>query len=266
MVYRLAVGISVLLMVGVAEGCHTWEPDADTRDLVLPFVGAVPYPPAGLQSTCPQERLSLLVAITKTPAMSGYNGDHVQRAVTRLNRALSNSRLNWSVEVTTRINVQDPDDSASMKDIHTELESGGGRWAYLLQPRQADLFAIAVGGRPKDYHGVARIAAGPNTAVTVIHADQAFDDKAIGLAHEFGHLAGIRHQDDPEEIPDRQGHAYATKLNRTVTGAPGPRSLFFSHPPDHGTEDWSNAVAVMQKTLPYLAGFHCESMAEAAAP
>ena len=91
----------------------------------------------------------------------------------------------------------------------------------------------------------------------------------FSLAHEFGHLLGLRHERaaDKDDKPFRNGHGYAYKNEwRTIMATRKactscPRIPFWSNPSidyngvPSGTKDYEDEADVINDTAPIIAGF-----------
>ena len=92
----------------------------------------------------------------------------------------------------------------------------------------------------------------------------------FSLAHEFGHLLGLRHERaaDKDDRPFRNGHGYVYKNEwRTIMATRKactscPRIPFWSNPSvkyngvPAGTKDYEDEADVINDTAPIIAGFH----------
>jgi len=92
----------------------------------------------------------------------------------------------------------------------------------------------------------------------------------FSLAHEFGHLLGLRHERaaDTDDRPFRNGHGYVYKNEwRTIMATRKactscPRIPFWSNPSikyngvPAGTKDYEDEADVINDTAPIIAGFH----------
>jgi len=120
-----------------------------------------------------------------------------------------------------------------------------------------------------DYCGLSDvILADKSSAFAVINYICAVGN--FSLAHEFGHLLGLRHEraTDKDDRPFRNGHGYVYKNEwRTIMAtrkacASCPRIPFWSNPSikyngvPAGTKDYEDEADVINDTAPLIAGFH----------
>jgi peptidyl-Asp metalloendopeptidase len=118
-----------------------------------------------------------------------------------------------------------------------------------------------------DYCGLSDvILADKSTAFSVINYVCAVGN--FSLAHEFGHLLGLRHEraTDDDDKPFRNGHGYVYKNEwRTIMAtrkacASCPRIPFWSNPSINyngvplGTKDYEDEASVINDTAPIIAG------------
>jgi hypothetical protein len=118
-----------------------------------------------------------------------------------------------------------------------------------------------------DYCGLSDVVlADKSTAFAVINYICAVGN--FSLAHEFGHLLGLRHERavDDNDKPFRNGHGYVykaewRKIMATRKACTCPRIPIWSNPLINyngvpaGTEDYENEADVINDTAPIIAGF-----------
>jgi len=173
----------------------------------------------------------------------------------------SNVRMSLSLVKSEEIAYAEkdfPSDLAMLQTsawVRTEREAAKAHVVFLLS-------AVS------DYCGLSdAVLADKNTAFAVINYICAVGN--FSLAHEFGHLLGLRHERSADEgdRPFRNGHGYAYKNEwRTIMAtrkacASCPRIPFWSNPSINyngvpsGTRDYEDEADVINDTAPIIADF-----------
>jgi Metallo-peptidase family M12 len=184
-------------------------------------------------------------------------------AVESTNLASRNSNVRMSLnlvksEEIAYVEKDFPSDLAMLQTsawVKTEREAARAHVVFLLS-------AVS------DYCGLSDVVlADKNTAFAVINYICAVGN--FSLAHEFGHLLGLRHERTADEgdRPFRNGHGYVYKNEwRTIMAtrkacASCPRIPFWSNPSINyngvpaGTKDYEDEADVINDTAPIIAGF-----------
>lgn len=184
-------------------------------------------------------------------------------AVESTNLASKNSHVRMSLnlvksEEIAYVEKDFPSDLAMLQTsawVKTEREAAKAHVVFLLS-------AVS------DYCGLSdAVLADKNSAFAVINYVCAVGN--FSLAHEFGHLLGLRHERavDEGDKPFRNGHGYVYKNEwRTIMAtrkacASCPRIPFWSNPSVNyngvpaGTRDYEDEADVINDTAPIIAGF-----------
>jgi hypothetical protein len=185
-------------------------------------------------------------------------------AIESTNLASKNSNVRMSVnlvksEEIAYVEKDFPSDLAALQAsawVKTERETAKAHVVFLLTT-------------VSDYCGLSDvILADKGSAFAVINYICAVGN--FSLAHEFGHLLGLRHEraTDKDDKPFRNGHGYVYKNEwRTIMAtrkacASCPRIPFWSNPSikyngvPAGTKDYEDEADVINDTAPIIAGFH----------
>ena len=184
-------------------------------------------------------------------------------AIESTNLASKNSHVRMSLnlmksEEIVYVEKDFPSDLAMLQTsawVKTEREAAKAHVVFLLS-------AVS------DYCGLSdAVLADKNSAFAVINYVCAVGN--FSLAHEFGHLLGLRHERavDEGDKPFRNGHGYVYKNEwRTIMAtrkacASCPRIPFWSNPSINyngvpvGTKDYADDADVLNDTAPIIAGF-----------
>ena len=184
-------------------------------------------------------------------------------AIESTNLASKNSNVRMSLnlaksEEIAYVESDFPSDLAMLQKsawVKTEREAAKAHVVFLLS-------TVA------DYCGLSDvILADKSSAFAVINYVCAVGN--FSLAHEFGHLLGLRHERavDKDDKPFRRGHGYVYKNEwRTIMAtrkacASCPRIPFWSNPSINyngvpaGTKDYEDEADVINDTAPIIAGF-----------
>jgi hypothetical protein len=185
-------------------------------------------------------------------------------AIESANLASKNSHVRMSLnlvksEELAYVEKDFPSDLAMLQTsawVKTEREAARANVVFLLS-------AVS------DYCGLSdAVLADKNSAFSVINYICAVGN--FSLAHEFGHLLGLRHERaaDKDDKPFKNGHGYVYKNEwRTIMATRKacdscPRIPFWSNPSINyngvpsGTEDYEDEADVINDTAPIIAGFH----------
>ena len=204
-------------------------------------------------------------AVTKALQQFGSDPDALATmAIESTNLASKNSNVRMSVnlaksEEIAYVEKDFPSDLAMLRAsawVKKEREMAKAQVVFLLTT-------------VSDYCGLSDvILADKSSAFAVINYICAVGN--FSLAHEFGHLLGLRHEraTDKDDKPFPNGHGYVYKNQwRTIMAtrkacASCPRIPFWSNPSikyngvPAGTKDYEDEADVINDTAPIIAGFH----------
>lgn len=217
--------------------------------------------------------MRLLVFYTPNAAQD-YGGNMTalaRSAVTQANNAFTNSGVSAQVELA---NVVPVTYTEHLGDQHqTDLSRFSGTTDTFINEVHsirnsygADLMALFT--ENDEACGRGYIGATAATAFVTVDWDCAASNGYWSLAHELGHLAGARHDNDGNSSPYAYGHGkYVANSWRTIMGVrhsdsdPTPRILRFSNPNityngvATGDTTWRNVARVWNERAATLAGF-----------
>ncbi len=166
------------------------------------------------QQTSGPVQIDVLVAYTPAAKMAALGNieSNIGLAVEATNQTFENSKLNIHMNLVDTFQVSYSESSRTFDRIVEDFARMGEVNQHRDQ-RGADLAALLI--EKGDYCGQARaILADASTAFAIVW--QACAVEGLSLAHEFGHLMGARHDDDPGTTPFAYGHGY--KRVDTVNG------------------------------------------------
>jgi peptidyl-Asp metalloendopeptidase len=214
----------------------------------------------------PVIRAMVLYTPAVRKALQQYGSDPdvlATMAIESTNLASKNSNVRMSVnlvksEEIAYVEKDFPSDLAMLRTsawVKTERDAAKAHVVFLLTT-------------VSDYCGLSDvILADKSNAFAVINYICAVGN--FSLAHEFGHLLGLRHERavDKDDRPFRNGHGYVYKSQwRTIMAtrkacASCPRIPFWSNPSVNyngvpaGTKDHEDEADVINDTAPIIAGF-----------
>jgi len=214
----------------------------------------------------PVIRAMVLYTPAVRQALQQYGSDPdvlATMAIESTNLASKNSNVRMSVslvksEEIAYVEKDFPSDLAMLRAsawVKAEREAANAQVVFLLTT-------------VSDYCGLSDvILADKSNAFAVINYICAVGN--FSLAHEFGHLLGLRHERaaDKDDRPFRNGHGYVYKnewrtIMATRKGCPScPRIPFWSNPSvkyngvPAGTKDYEDEADVINDTAPIIAGF-----------
>jgi peptidyl-Asp metalloendopeptidase len=214
----------------------------------------------------PVIRAMVLYTPTVRKALAQFGSDPdalATMAIESTNLASKNSNVRMSVNLVKSKEIEYvekdfPSDLAMLRTsawVKTERDAAKAHVVFLLTT-------------VSDYCGLSDvILADKNSAFSVINYICAVGN--FSLAHEFGHLLGLRHERaaDKDERPFRNGHGYVYKNEwRTIMAtrkacASCPRIPFWSNPSINyngvpsGTKDYEDEADVINDTAPIISGF-----------
>jgi hypothetical protein len=162
----------------------------------------------------------------------------------------------------------------------SEANDTGREWQRLADPsdgywdtlakRDTDIVVLAVLNGGYEKYGWSHVGARPSTAYAIVTHNGMVDPAMMSLSHEFGHLAGLRHEKatDPLETPLPAAHAYVQGSFRTLMASACrgcQRQPYWANPDAPlpsgegrmGVKGETEVVSGLARTLPYLATFHC---------
>jgi hypothetical protein len=155
------------------------------------------------------------------------------------------------------------------RELQRLKDPADGNWDTLAV-RDTDVVILAVLNGGDEQYGLADIGAHRDNAYAVVTRSGMLNPDMMSLAHEFGHLAGMRHEvaDDPLETPVPAAHAFVKDGFRTLMAAAcrgcqrqpfwaDPRTPHPSGEGQKGIAGETEQVTHLARTLPYLASFHC---------
>jgi len=238
---------------------------------VIPNVHDAPATRMRREGLLPDKSMAVIRALVLyTPAVRkaleqfGSSPDVIATlAVESTNLASKNSNVQMSLDLVkseeiTYVEKDFPSDLAMLQTsawVKTEREAIKAHVVFLLT-------TVA------DYCGLSDvILADKNGAFAVINYICAVGN--FSLAHEFGHLLGLRHERaaDQDDKPFKYGHGYVYKNEwRTIMATRKacvscPRIPFWSNPSvkyngvPAGTKDYEDEADVLNDTAPLIAGF-----------
>jgi len=216
--------------------------------------------------TVPMIRAMVLYTPAVRQALQQYGSDPdvlATMAIESTNLASKNSNVRMSVslvksEEIVYVEKDFPSDLAMLRAsawVKAEREAAKAQVVFLLTT-------------VSDYCGLSDvILADKSNAFAVINYICAVGN--FSLAHEFGHLLGLRHERaaDKDDRPFRNGHGYVYKnewrtIMATRKGCTScPRIPFWSNPSvkyngvPAGTKDYEDEADVINDTAPIIAGF-----------
>jgi hypothetical protein len=215
----------------------------------------------------PVIRAMVLYTPAVRQALQQYGSDPdvlATMAIESTNLASKNSNVRMSVSLvkSEEIDYVEKDFPSDLAKLRASAWVKGEREAAKAQV----VFLLTT---VSDYCGLSDvILADKSNAFAVINYICAVGN--FSLAHEFGHLLGLRHERaaDTDDRPFRNGHGYVYKNEwRTIMATRKactscPRIPFWSNPSikyngvPAGTKDYEDEADVINDTAPIIAGFH----------
>jgi hypothetical protein len=215
----------------------------------------------------PVIRAMVLYTPAVRQALQQYGSDPdvlATMAIESTNLASKNSNVRMSVNL-----VKSEEIAYVEKDFPSDLAMLRTSAWVKMEREKAKAHVVFLLTTISDYCGLSDvILADKNSAFSVINYICAVGN--FSLAHEFGHLLGLRHERaaDKDDRPFRNGHGYVYKNEwRTIMAtrkacATCPRIPFWSNPSvkyngvPAGTQDYEDEADVLNDTAPIIAGFH----------
>jgi hypothetical protein len=213
------------------------------------------------------------VLVVYTPAAENASaniGNEIALAAADMNGGFGNSDVPATVSVvhTAQIAYSETGNFATDVDRLQGTSDGYMDSVHSLRTQHAaDVVILFVNANTSVYGRVYRIGQGAAEAFAVVEWDYATGNHTF--AHEVGHLAGARHDNDPNTTPYPYGHGYRPSGQswRTImaTGNPGssPFRINYWSNPDKvfggtamGTTSINDNVRAWENSASTMAGFY----------
>jgi hypothetical protein len=266
---RVAMFATGLAWCAASFGCAGASRSSASPPFTSPADAPDAYPGTYQQCQTPATKLTVRVAVTE-PLADLYPDilASIPDAFKPLTESLAAAGL-MQPELVVGPVVNGTEASDTGRELQRLKDPADGNWDTLAV-RDTDVVMLAVLNGGNEQYGLADIGARRDNAYAVVTRAGMLNPDMMSLAHEFGHLAGMRHEvaDDPLETPVPAAHAFVTDGFRTLMAAACrgcQRQPFWADPntplPSGGGQmgiaGETEQVTHLARTLPYLASFHC---------
>ncbi len=182
-------------------------------------------------------QFTVLVAYTPAAASeSGNIGSVIQAAVDLMNESFSNSSMIADITLVHEMQVSYAETGSFSTDLYRLQGRNDGYMDEVHDMRtqhEADVVVLLVDENHPDFGGMAdEIGAEAEDGFALVEWDLVISD--FVFAHEIGHLAGGRHNNDSGDDPFSYGHGYHTSYWQTIMAVPPylgfPRMNYWSNP------------------------------------